>query len=57
MKRNIIAILLSISLIAGLFGAAPLYAAEVTAQEAVTIRIRSAPWPRPSTAEGATAAW
>ena len=34
MKRNIIAVLLSISLIAESFGAAPLYAAEVTAQEA-----------------------
>lgn len=34
MKKNVIAILLSVSLIAGSFGAAPLYAAEVTAQEA-----------------------
>ena len=36
MKRNVIAILLSISLIAGSFGAVPSYAAEVTAQEGIT---------------------
>ncbi len=36
MKRNVIAILLSISLIAGSFGAVPSYAAEVTAQEEIT---------------------
>ena len=33
MKRNVIAVLLSISLVAGSFGAVPLYAAETTAQE------------------------
>lgn len=36
MKRNVIAILLSISMITGSFGATPLYAAEVSLQEAIT---------------------
>ena len=36
MKRNVIAILLSISMITGAFGASPLHAAEVSSQEAIT---------------------